>query len=290
MPRRVPPLHMQILKNYRKMRGRSTLTVQKNRGNIVRFCKLVYKLYGLEHIHHLSQKHVVGVFQHLRQKGLSKSTLASYATAARLIAEHIGKPEIVPSNKELGAHRSIEERYKPVIPNERKIQAIREALYQKATWLGLAHDMRTAFGLRTKESLLSAETVNENGQRYLIVRGAKGGKPRKIPITTKEQEETIARVHQFLKENPEWISLIPPEMTLKEAWHYQKNVLYAIGATKANNANAHSLRHRFASNMLIVLEPKELAKTLGHGRTCVLKHYISAERSQSEAQSTLVTS
>lgn len=276
MARRYPPLHLQLLKNFRKFRGRGTLTVQKIKGNIVRFCKLVRQLYGLEIITHLSRKHVVGVFRYLQyEKGLSKSTLSSYATAARMIANHIGKPDIVPSNKELGALRSIQERYKPIDPDLAKIEKIRKALYERETWLGLAHDMRAAFGLRAKESLLSVETVTIDGVPHLIVKGAKGGRPRKIPIITEQQKETIARVHQFLKENPDWISLVPPYMTLKDAWHHQKNILYALGATKQNHANAHALRHKFAATMLQsgILKPEELTEVLGHGRIAVLRHY-----------------
>ncbi|GKT29461.1 hypothetical protein ADUPG1_001195, partial [Aduncisulcus paluster] len=61
------------------------------------------------------------------------------------------------------------------------------ALYEEGRWLGLAHDMRENFGLRAKESLLS----NEIKGNRLIVKGAKGGRPRSVEILTEKQWETI---------------------------------------------------------------------------------------------------
>lgn len=274
MPRRYPPLHMQWAAKMPKMRRKGTLTVIKMRTCSIRLCKLIYKLYGLERIQNLTRKHIEGAFQVLREQGLSRSTLASYATAARLIAETINRPDIVPSNSELGAVRKAQDRYRPILTDEQKQSEIRDRLYQKATWLGLAHDLRQAFGLRTKESLLSTITVNVKGKQYLVVKGAKGGRPRVIPFMTSEQIRVANDLREFFKWHPEWRSLIPPHMTLREALIHQRNALNAIGATKQNRANAHSLRHRFAQEMAGKLPKEELAKILGHGRTSVLRHYI----------------
>ncbi len=274
MPRRYPPLHLQILPRIRKIRCKGSLSLDKLKGNAIRLCKLIEELYGLERLNTLSQKHILGAFEILKAKGLSKSTLASYATTARYIADYIGKPEIVPSNRELGIVRRIEERYKPIDPDQEKLQTIRELLYKRAEWLGLAHDMREAFGLRCKESLLSVNSISLNNIELLVVRGTKGGRPRTIPIVTQRQRIAYNAVQRFLDRNPGWTSLVPPDMNLKQALHFQKNALYAVGATKENRANAHALRHGFAQEMIEHLTPHELTEILGHGRMAVLKHYI----------------
>ncbi len=274
MPRRHPPLHLQVLPRLSKIRSKGNLTIQKIKGDVVRLCKLIHQLYGLEQLAHLSRKHVLGAFEVLRARNLSKSTLASYATAARYIANFIGKPDIVPSNQELGIVRRIEDRYRPIKPDQEKLRLIREQLYEHAEWLGLAHDMREAFGLRSKESLLSVNSISLNNIELLVVRGAKGGRPRTIPIVTQRQRIAYNAVRQFLQRNPGWTSLIRSAMDLKQALHFQKNVLYALGATKENRANAHALRHGFAQEMINHLTPQELVDILGHGRMAVLKHYI----------------
>ena len=274
MPRRRPPLHMQWISKMPKMRSKGKLTYIKMRTCTIRLCKIIYRMYGLENLEGLSRKHIEGAFRVLNEQGLSTSTLASYATAARLIADTINRPHIVPSNSELGAVRGREDRYRPLVTDEQKQQVIRERLYEKAEWLGLAHDLREAFGLRTKESLLSTLAVKLKGQDYLVVKGTKGGRPRVIPITTPMQATVLGELRRFFRRNPEWRSLVPPHMTLREALIHQRNALTAAGATKRNQANAHSLRHKFAQEMAGKLPQEELAKILGHGRTAVLRHYI----------------
>ena len=274
MSRRCPPLHMQWISIMPKMRSRGKLTYIKTRTCTIRLCKIIYKLYGLEHLESLSRKHIEGAFRVLNEQGLSKSTLASYATAARLIAKTLNRPNIVPSNRELGAVRGREDRYRPIFADQDKQKVVREKLYAKAEWLGLAHDLREAFGLRTKESLLSTLAVKVKGRDYLIVKGTKGGRPRVIPITTPMQVSVVGELRRFLRRNPEWRSLVPPHMTLREALIHQRNALTAAGATKRNQANAHSLRHRFAQEMAGKIPQQELAQILGHGRTGSLRHYI----------------
>lgn len=264
-------LKYQVEKLLGKNRRASKLTQYKNKGQIRRFCDLVQKKYGLQSIHNLKTKHIKGVFEGLKKEGLGSSTLASYATAARRIAETIGKQNIVPrSNRELGISRA-GDRLKPVKADMDKIHDITTQLHDKAEWLGLAAEMREAFGLRVKESLLSTQ-VNDG---MLIVRGSKGGRPREIPIRSDSQRELLDRVQKHLNRKDK-MSLVPPGMSLKQGLKFQSNKLYRLGATKENRANPHASRHAYAQYLQQQgSASQDIAEELGHGRTEVVSHYIN---------------
>ena len=266
-------LAYQALKLVGKNWGKSSLTIEKNRGNIVRLANRLERRFGLEDIHNLKTRHLATLFEEMKAEHLSASTLSGYATAARSIAFAIGKQNIVPrTNKDLGFTRA-DERYQPIQANADALEEVRRFLYARSEWQGLAHDLRMHFGLRAKESLLSVDALECDGTVYLEVRGAKGGRPRRVPVQNSAQAETLGRIRQFVQEKSQK-SLIPNGMTLKQAYDRQRNDLHRVGATKAVRANAHALRHAYVQELGSQGVPRsELAKRLGHGREEVLKHY-----------------
>ncbi len=263
-------LRYQAEKLLGKNRRASTLTQYKNTGQIRRLCDLIQSKYGLESIKNLKTKHVQGVFSDLRGQGLSASTLASYATAARTIAHTIGKDNIVPrANSDLGITRA-GERLRPISADTKMLGDITELLYARAEWLGLAADMRRQFGLRAKESLLTHET--RDGR--LVVRGTKGGRPREIPLRNDSQRTLLERVQEHIKKEGK-SSLVPSEMSLKQGLKFQSNVLFRLGATKENKAHAHSARHEYAQQLSRSgASKKVISEELGHGRAEVVSHYV----------------
>lgn len=264
-------LKYQAAKLLGKNRRAGVLTQQKNAGQVRRFCDAVQAKYGLQNIRNLKAKHVVGVFEALKAQGLGSSTLASYATAARQIAEAIGKQNIVPrTNRELGVSRA-GERLKPVRADVDAISTITSLLYEKEEWLGLASEMRIEFGLRAKESVLSFEVIDNN----LVVRGTKGGRPRQIPIRSASQRELIDKVNAHIQLEGK-ASLIPSELSLKQALRKQANALHRLGATKQNKAHAHASRHAYAQRLAASGESKSIiSQELGHGREEVVSHYVA---------------
>ncbi len=267
----------QALKLVGKNWGKASLTVKKNRQTIRLFADRVERAFGLERIQDLKPKHVERVFNDLLSEGKKPTTMAAYATAARTIAEAINKKNIVPrTNAELGFSRK-DERYCPVDANLTALQEVRSKLYALNEWQGLAHDMRMHFGLRAKESLLSTEMIIENEQLYLVVKGAKGGRPRAVPVLSPEQKETLARVHDFLFRSG-LKSLVPANLNLKQGYDKQRNDLHRLGATKVLRAHAHALRHHYIQMKKAQgVDDMDLVKEVGHGRVEVLEHYCSAE-------------
>lgn len=265
-------LKYQIEQKLGKDRRSSVLTQYKNRGQISRLCDRIQSKYGLEKIGNLKAKHLRGVFNDLKSEGKSATTLASYATAARKIAQTIDKKNIFPrTNKEMGISRA-GERLKPVYVDAEKMQEITKSLYKEGRWLGLASEMRQAFGLRSKESLLSNE-ISDQGE--LIVKGAKGGRPRTVPILTEQQRQVVVKVRQYIVEKG-LKSLIPPELSLKKGLKAQANALAKVGASKENQTNAHAQRHAYAQKRIEDgVSRKGVSEELGHGREDVVSHYVN---------------
>jgi site-specific recombinase XerD len=263
-------LRYQAEKLLGKNRRASKLTQYKNAGQVRRLCDVIQQKYGLEKLRNLKTKHILGAFDELEKQELSPSSRASYATAARTIASAIGKENIVPrSNKELGISRA-GDRLKPINANMSKSHSIRDQLYQKEEWLGLAAEMRELFGLRAKESLLSHKVEKGN----LVVNGSKGGRPRTIKIRSEAQQDIIKRVQHHIEANGK-TSLIPSNLDLKQGLKKQANILHRLGATKENSAHAHALRHHYAQQQIQEgLSKKDVSEALGHSREEIVAHYV----------------
>jgi site-specific recombinase XerD len=257
-----------IGKNY----GVAQKTTEKLLSNLKSITTYLEKTYGLQKINDVKSKMVSSYFENMKVSGYSKATMSSHATAWREIAEATGKRNIVPRfNRELGINR--DERYSPKTANIEKIDNLRQSLYDRSENLGIAHDLRHAFGLRAMESIRSSKTENINGKEYLKIEGAKGGRPRSLPVETLEQKEAVARV-KLISEKQNTNGLIPPDKNLKQFYNFQKNVLTNLNATKANQANMHTLRHSFAQSLSKKgVSDKEIATALGHNREEVVKHY-----------------
>ena len=250
-----------------------SLTREKLLGNLDRIAEFAAAT-GYQHMSQIGGRFVGEFFKHLQAEGRSPSTISSYATAMRTLAGAIGKTNIVPrTNESLGGSRA-GTRLQPKEPDIEKLLEVREKLYHKAEWLGIAHDVRAVFGVRAKESLLTRTAfVDARGQTLLKVEGTKGGRPRSLTVDTPEKGSVVARLNEHLAATG-GRSLVPNTMSLKEAYNFQKNSLHRLGATKANNANAHLSRHAYAQALKKDgVDRAAIAKDLGHGRIDVISHY-----------------
>jgi hypothetical protein len=254
-------------KNY----GKGGLTTDKLLGNLASIAVFMASQ-GLQHVNHMKTKHVTKFFEFLKQKGLDDDTMANYATAIRKVARNIGKPNIVPKlNIELGIDRS--DRYKPQKRNDENALLVRQKLYIDATWKGLAWDLQDVYGLRRKESVLSVKTIYKEGMQCLVVKGAKGSRPRDLPIDSDKKADVIAKVQDFIERNG-WDSLIPPHLNLKQGLKALSNTASRSGGTKKNHANMHANRGNCAQEMHSRGVPRQkIAGHLGHGRKGSTKSY-----------------
>ena len=130
-------LAYQALKLVGKNWGKSSLTIEKNRGDIRRLADRIEKRFGLEDIHNLKPRHLITIFEEMKAEGRVATTLCSYATAARTIAQAIGKQNILPrTNQELGFSRA-GERFRPIHADIQGLEEVRRRLYARSEWQGL---------------------------------------------------------------------------------------------------------------------------------------------------------
>jgi hypothetical protein len=119
----------------------------------------------------------------------------------------------------------------------KEIRGIIEAKAQagdKVAKMYLAADrLREAFGLRAKESLMTSKVYERDGRQYLQVEGSKGGRTRDLLVKNKQQQKAV----QLLIETAKALGsgtgrIIPPAMSLKQAYHAQRNLWAKLGGTR----------------------------------------------------------
>jgi len=262
-----------------KLRRGSSLTRNDMLNCLGNIGKSMHKQ-GLNDIKDMKPSHVARYFSQLRNKGLSAGRIANHATAMRLLTRMMGKPEIVPSNRELGCARDLVNRTKHA---DSRLDEVKAAAVQAQLSVnnGIAYQMARHFGLRQKETLLSHKIVARYGVELLVVEGAKGGRARMVAITTEAQRAILLGNNAYRSENGG--KLIAEEKSLRQGLKDLQNDLAAAGATRDSGANMHALRREWIIErcQAILAEPEEarpallaaLMESVGHGRIEVLRCY-----------------
>lgn len=272
MARGLASLKSQALACIGKNWSKGSLTREKLLSNVKELAAFTAKTFGLEKISSLGPKHIDAYVQNLHDRGLSPSTMADKLTACRVVATAIGKGGIVKEhNRDYCVSRT---RVNPQAVNREKTAEIREVVSDRAAngdkiamMMVAAAALRGEFGLRAKESLMSTRLVEKNGQVYLVIEGTKGGKERELPLETSGQllaVQLAAEVSSAL--GSETGKIIPPGMSLKQAYNAQRNTWRALGGTRANSNNMHGARHGFARDSKAHGKSNaEIMALLGHG-------------------------
>lgn len=262
-----------------KLRRGSSLTRKDTLACLARIRRTMQH-YGLNSIKDIKPAHVERYFAELRDGEMSPGRMANHATAMRLMCRMIGKNEIVPTNSELGCSRTVANRSKntDIRMDAEKAAEVRKQLSVNNQ---IAYDMAREFGLRQKETLLSHRVVSSGGTDYLVVEGAKGGRPRQLPITTKGQREVLERNAAYRSSHGG--KLINSEKSLLQGIKQLQNELSDACATRDSGANMHTLRREWIIErcLAILAAPavdrdrfiEELVEHVGHGRREVLSAY-----------------
>lgn len=269
---RGPSLTSQALACIGKNWSKSSLTREKLLSNVKELATFTAKAFGLEKISSLGPKHIEAYVSSLQERGLSASTQADKMTACRTVATAIGKSNIVREhNRDYCISRT---RINPQSVDRDKTAEIREVLSECAAngdsiakMMVAAAALRDAFGLRAKESLMSTRLVEKNGKVYLVIEGAKGGKERELPLETAGQLHAVQLAAETsIAFGSDTGKIIPPRMSLKQAYDAQRNTWKALGGTRANGANMHGARHSFARDCKAHGKSNaEIMVLLGHG-------------------------
>lgn len=255
--------------------SKAKLTRTKMLGEVRRIARYM-ETQGLQRIQDMKTKHVNNFVEHIKKAGMDHGTMANYITTMRKIAKAIGKQNIVArKNKDYGITRA-GIRCRPKVGDIEKIHQIMDnmAVTPGQEWMAHAIGLAEAFGLRMKESLMSNESRMVNGKEHLVVKGAKNGRPRDVRIDTPQKREALDALQQYLRGTGQR-SIMPPELSLKQAYDKFRTEFAALGGTKENNANFHLLRHHHAQEMAEDGASKaEITNELGHSDERKVAHYV----------------
>lgn len=265
-------LAVQALERVGKNWSKASLTREALLQHIKGFARFVDKRYGLEKLENLKPGHVSAYVADMQQQGLSPGTMANRLSAVRELAAAIGKANIVfRTNAEYGINRV---RNNPVIADREGIEQIKAALAKRAgngdrvaMMTYAASLLRDAFGLRSKESIMSSWLIMHEGKLYLRVEGAKGGRVRDLEVRTPEQLNAAHQIDSVATALGSGTGrIIPPELTLKQAYNAQRSLWRELGGTRLNRTNMHAQRHDRLQRMHQEGASKqEIMKEAGHG-------------------------
>ena len=264
-------LERQSLDRMGKNWSKASLTREKLLGNVREFSRFV-EGYGLERIESLKPHMVEAYVSALHERGLAASTKADKMTAVRELAEAIGKRNIVERhNSDYGIERV---RVNPQLVDHERLVEVRQSIAERANqgdqiarMVQAADALRSEFGLRAKESLLSSKVEEKGGKMYLVVEGAKGGRLRELEVRNEAQLRAVRLVTETAKALGSGTGrIIPPHMSLKQAYVAQRNLWRQCGGTRLTSANMHGERHGFARERNADgATNSEIMSELGHG-------------------------
>lgn len=189
----------------------------------------------------LKGKHVEALLQRWKAEALSAGTLKNRMAYLRWWAEKVGKAGILPTdNTKLGIP---ERRY---VTNENKAKELGDRLDRITDpHVRMSLRLQAAFGLRREESIKFQPRYADRSD-HIAIKGswAKGGRDRKVPITTPEQRTVLYEAHRLVGLG----SLIPANKT-----YIQQRHVYDGQCKAAGLSNMHGLRHQYAQMRYEVL-------------------------------------
>lgn len=267
------PLSCQALERVGKNWKVGSGTREAKLQTIKRFADFVQKQFGLQRIEYLKPGHVQAYARSLHDQGINARTGANYMSYVRDLCQAIGKGGIVAKDNAEYGFGGVP-RQNPLDVNSGKIADMRSQLDAKAAagdrlamMMSATAAMRDAFGLRQKEAMLSYKVIIKDGKMHLEVKGAKGGKPRDVPIRNQKQlnalDQQAATAKSLGNANGR---AIPPELLLKDAMLAESKAWHKMGGTREAKANMHAQRHAYAQERLAEGATKaEVNRELGHG-------------------------
>lgn len=257
------------------------LTREGKLQHVKQFARFVEHRFGLAEIKNLKPGHVAAYVEDLKARGIKAGTINNRMTAVRNVCKAIGKAGIVErSNKAYDIERV---RMHPIQANTVRIDQIRSELASRAAqgdrlamMMHSAAELRAAYGLRNKESLMSFKLIDTPNGIALLIEGAKGGRPRELLVKTEAQIRAVQLVAEVSKAlgSPTG-RIIPPEMSLKKAYNKQRYLWSKLGGAKEAASHMHAQRHeRFQTMHQEGASDKEIMVEAGHGEDRSPGHYI----------------
>ncbi len=212
----------------------------------------------------------------LSKKGLNKRSIQRHLSTLRSFFKYLLKEEIIRKNPASSVPMPKFTRPLPKALQKDEILKLLEEKEEKG-WLSKRNmaifEILYATGLRVSEaSSLKLEDIDLN-QRILRVKG-KGGKERIVPFGTKAREV----IREYLKEIPfegqEYLFLNKNGTKISSRSIHRIVVKYAIKILNDKEISPHSLRHTFATHLLMEgADLRFIQELLGHSSLSTTQIY-----------------
>lgn len=254
---------------------------------------------------------------------LQPATLAGYATTVRHLFRWSDKPELVEIlDGELDAkavgRELVADRDKSWEGYNVSFDEAFEKAWRAEPWVAMALAAQDCFGLRRREAVRlrpARDIALREGVIHIRV-GAKGGRPRLIPIESHWQHQMAERLILFVqwrnlktaRDDREAMPLAPEHLSPAQAIKRYANVLAAMGYTKKDaGVTGHGLRAGYVCRRLIELgvspvvrggdglhpDPakdelahKLVTESVGHSRRSVLGAYSGSPHAVARVEAT----
>lgn len=251
--------------------------------------------------------------QQYRDGHRQPATLAGYATTVRHLCRWAGQHRLVEIfDEHLDAKATgrelVADRDKTWDGNQVEFEEAFERVWAVEPWVAMALLAQAAFGLRRREAvqLHPLRDIELKAGALHVRVGAKGGRPRIVPIDTPQREQAARGLIVFVEQRnlrtvrdpSQSLSLGDPQLSLLQAIKRYANVLGTLGYTRADSGvTGHGLRAQYVCDRLQALgivpvvkggsgrhaDPREdqIAHTLvteavGHSRRSIVGAYSSS--------------
>ena len=200
-------------------------------------------------------KHLVALMNLWHEQGICAGTLRTRHSMLNHLFRHMGRQNVL---KSLTSYLPEDAIRRTTIATESKtweehgvkpleiIDLARQIDERLAVILAMQH----FFGLRVKESIeiRLATAVVEGGRQLELHEGTKGGRPRRVPIETDDQQDIIAWARRVAASG-NTKRLRWTDCTWKQAQNrFYHLIRYRLGITKAlKGISPHGLRHGYAN-------------------------------------------
>lgn len=307
-------MHKTIARKRWSSRRVSDKTIADRWHLLWRLVDIIYAAgYKVEKPQNLDERHLQAVFDHWDRKDLMAHTIQTYLPFLRYLVQRAARGHLL---KEIDAYserivqREREKMQRKAEDTEDKRHG-RSCLAQNVDYCEvienvIAKDSLVAlqlvlirhFGLRVREVHRLRPSESIKGDELHILRGAKGGRRRVIPILDREGEQLLEHARRVARTLG---GTMMPESYAEKSWRsYFYGVLRSVGMTKSVlGVTPHGLRHEYAqvlyATMTGVAAPvlangnraregdagridlearQQIASRLGHGRYDITRFYL----------------
>ena len=229
----------------------SSATQKKRRENLFSaFADLRALGYKIESVRNLRTKHVKALAQHWIKEGQSPSTIQNKISILRVFCGWIGKGDMIPESKELVGEEQVKHVTRSHVATEDKSWSGKEIdfeakvreIAESEPHVAMQLELQRAFGLRRRESWMLRPKTNADGIVLNILRGAKNGRVRMVPVKTEYQAGVLKRATALAGNG----SMMPAEYNLKKWESHYNWVMHREQITrKGLGITSHGLRHEY---------------------------------------------